>query len=143
MLITKDGITLNVSKGAFDASFRTQGWVKGEGTHEEVKNTPIQMAPQPVKESKPVEESDLSLDKAEDAKNDDLSHEGESVNNLVSDEEKDAENSEKVDENAIETPISEMTVNELIDFADEHNIDISGLQGKAKIRAAIEASLNK
>jgi len=141
MLITKNGITLNVSKGAYNASFKAQGWVEDKDGQETVKNNPTQMAPQP----ETSENSELSLDKEPeedaDAKIDDLSTEKDSTNTLVTDEEKDAEAAENVAENTVETPISEMTVNELIEYADEHNIDISGLQGKAKIRAAIEASM--
>ena len=42
-----------------------------------------------------------------------------------------------------EIPISEMTVNELIEFAEEHNIDISNAKGKANIRQIILDSLER
>lgn len=147
MLITKNGVTLNVSKGAFNASFRAQGWVEGKGEEDKAVNSPVQMSPQPLDNSK----ADLSLDKEvddanqeaenDDAKNADLSGENQPDSTLITDTEKDAENGENEGENSIEIPISEMTVNQLIEFADEHDIDISGLQGKAKIRAAIEESM--
>lgn len=142
MLITKDGVTLNVSKGAFIASFQTQGWVKGEGTEMKVANNPTQMSPKPTKVHKKTKESEAPFQELfEDAKIDDLSQMDSANDKLIGNDEKTAETEEILPDNAVEIPISEMTVNELIDFADEHDIDISGIQGKSNIRAAIEASL--
>lgn len=55
---------------------------------------------------------------------------------LVDEEEDDDEEDEEV-----ETPISEMTVNELKAYAEEHDIDISEAHNKTQLRHIIEESM--
>lgn len=55
---------------------------------------------------------------------------------LVGEEEDDDEEDEEV-----ETPISEMTVNELKAYAEEHDIDISEAHNKTQLRHIIEEAM--
>lgn len=55
---------------------------------------------------------------------------------LVNEEEDDEEEDEEV-----ETPISEMTINELKAYAEEHDIDISEARNKNQLRHIIEEAM--
>lgn len=124
MTIYRNGQTLKVTKGAFTALFEPLGWVT-EAPAEVITSKPNNMmAPKPSKtkgnkENKSIlPESDL-------------------FKALKSQEEQ--ESSPEPEE--FETPISEMTLEELIDYADSNGIDIDGLTKKRDIRRAIEAAI--
>lgn len=116
MKITKHGEILNVSKGAFKASFEKDGWTEVDKGSE---NT-----------EKPVEivEKEAYMSEVPFAQ----------IGQPA--EEEDFENEE---EEEMEVPISEMTVTELVEFAEDHDIDISGIKGKENIKQAILASLEE
>lgn len=116
MKITKHGEILNVSKGAFKASFERDGWIELD------------------KESSDVETHAKNNGSAPDMSEVPFAQIGQPA------EEEDFENEE---EEEMEVPISEMTVTELVEFAEDHDIDISGIKGKENIKQAILASLEE
>lgn len=117
MKITKMGEILDVPKGAFRATFEKDGWsVLGTEV-----DTPSKRKYRQSSSIKDVPFSQLSS-----------SFKKETEDLEIEDEE--------IEE---EIPISEMTVNELIEFAEEHNIDISNAKGKANIRQIILDNLER
>lgn len=120
MKITKHGEILNVSKGAFKASFEKDGWTELG------------------KESSDVETHAKNNESAPDMSEVPFAQ----INQSAEEEPEDIEE-EFEEEEELETPISEMTVTELVEFAEEHDIDISGIKGKENIKQAILASLEE
>lgn len=122
MIIYKNGQTLEVTKGAFTALFEPLGWVT-EAPAKTKSNKTTKMSPQPEKSGNSIlPESDL-------------------FKALKSQEEQEKPVEDFSEEEEVEIPISEMTLEELIDFADSKGIDIDGLTKKRDIRRAIEAAI--
>lgn len=129
MLIKKNGTVLDVTKGAFKALFKDQGWtkVKSSEVDSEDKETTQKstnfMSPQPEK--------------------DDMKSEGEEkISNhpfqqLMDNLNKQEENQEENDDDEVETPLTEMTVKQLVEYADEKGYDIGDATKKADIIQAI------
>lgn len=129
MLIKKNGTVLDVTKGAFKALFKDQGWtkVKSSEVDSEDKETTQKsinfMSPQPEK--------------------DDMKSEGEEkISNhpfqqLMDNLNKQKENQEENDDDEVETPLTEMTVKQLVEYADEKGYDIGDATKKADIIQAI------
>lgn len=114
MITITNGInTLQVTEGAFKALFEPEGWRKDKADKKV------------DEEEKTAESNDLPPLKPED---------------LVDDEEDDEEDDDEEGEE-VETPISEMTVNELKAYAEEHDIDISEAHNKTQLRHIIEEAM--
>ncbi len=111
MKIRKNGNILNVSKGAFAALFAPMGY-------------------------KPVEAGDESFIKEAPQKSENFVVDDVPFGNILNPEIDDNEGSD--DEN-YEVVLSEMTVAELVEYADEQDIDIEGLKKKHDIIERIEA----
>ena len=128
MLIHKNGTTLDVTKGAFDALFANQGWTIGEKLDEAekvAKNTNF-MSPQPNSSQEASEE--------ESSVNPFFKHlmgenEGEEVENLEDEE--------------TEILLEEMTNKELLEYAEEHEIDLSGLTKRQERINAIKEAMSE
>lgn len=125
MLIKKNGTVLDVTKGAFKALFKDQGWAKVKNSevdseHKETTQKPTNfMSPQPEKD---------------DIKSED---EGKISNHpfqQLMDNQKE-ENDNEDDE--VETPLTEMTVKQLVEYADENDYDLGDATKKADIIQAI------
>ena len=127
MLIHKNGTTLDVTKGAFDALFANQGWVVGEKLDEAEKvdkNTNF-MSPQPNSSQEASEESSVNpFFKHLMGEN-----EGEEVENLEDEE--------------AEILLEEMTNKELLEYAKEHEIDLSGITKRQERINAIKSAMSE
>ena len=129
MLIKNNGTVLDVTKGAFKALFKDQGWTKvkssevDSGNKETTQKSTNFMSPQPEK--------------------DDMKSEGEEkISNhpfqqLMDNLNKQEENQEENDDDEVETPLTEMTVKQLVEYADEKGYDIGDATKKADIIQAI------
>ena len=127
MLIHKNGTTLDVTKGAFDALFANQGWAIGEKLDEAEKvdkNTNF-MSPQPNSSQETSEESSV---------NPFFKHP------MGENEETEGENLE--DEEA-EILLEEMTNKELLEYAKEHEIDLSGITKRQERINAIKSAMSE
>ncbi len=118
MKIKKDGTVLNVTKGAYDALFADMGYKpvksgRGSKGKENEKSGTNFMSPQP--ESKPAEVP---------------------FGNMIEPEDEE-------DEDDYEVVLSEMTVKELVEYADENDIDLDGATKKDDIIAAIEEAMEE
>lgn len=108
--ITKNGKTLEVTKGAFENTFKDQGWViangiSNTGVEAEMSSTSQNNEPEGETEDDiPVDDVDESEDETSDEEWDDVDEEDDEV----------------------EKPISEMSKNELIQKAESLGIDLSG-----------------
>lgn len=128
MLIHKNGTTLDVTKGAFDALFANQGWAIGEklGEAEKVDKNTNFMSPQPnSSQEASVEESSV---------NPFFKH------LMGENEETEGENLE--DEEA-EILLEEMTNKELLEYAKEHEIDLSGITKRQERINAIKEAISE
>lgn len=133
MLIKKNGTVLDVTKGAFKALFKDQGWTKvknseADSEHKETtqKSTNF-MSPQPEKDDM----------KSEDEKKTSNHPFQQLMDNLNKQEENQEEND---DDDEVETPLTEMTVKQLVEYADEKGYDIGDATKKADIIQAILAA---
>lgn len=127
MLIHKNGTTLDVTKGAFDALFANQGWATGEklGEAEKVDKNTNFMSPQPNSSQETSEESSV---------NPFFKH------LMGENEETEGENLE--DEEA-EILLEEMTNKELLEYAKEHEIDLSGITKRQERINAIKEAMSE
>lgn len=127
MLIHKNGTTLDVTKGAFDALFANQGWTIGEklGGAEKVNKNTNFMSPQPNSSQEVSEESSV---------NPFFKH------LMGENEETEGENLE--DEEA-EILLEEMTNKELLAYAEEHEIDLSGITKRQERINAIKEAMSE
>lgn len=128
MLIHKNGTTLDVTKGAFDALFANQGWAIGEnlGEAEKVDKNTNFMSPQPNSSQEASEE--------ESSVNPFFKH------LMGENEETEGENLE--DEEA-EILLEEMTNKELLEYAKEHEIDLSGVTKRQERINAIKEAMSE
>lgn len=128
MLIHKNGTTLDVTKGAFDALFANQGWAIGEnpGEAEKVDKNTNFMSPQPNSSQEASEE--------ESSVNPFFKH------LMGENEETEGENLE--DEEA-EILLEEMTNKELLEYAKEHEIDLSGITKRQERINAIKEAISE
>lgn len=128
MLIHKNGTTLDVTKGAFDALFANQGWAIGEnlGEAEKVDKNTNFMSPQPNSSQEASEE--------ESSMNPFFKH------LMGENEETEGENLE--DEEA-EILLEEMTNKELLEYAKEHEIDLSGVTKRQERINAIKEAMSE
>lgn len=128
MLIHKNGTTLDVTKGAFDALFANQGWAIGEnlGEAEKVDKNTNFMSPQPNSSQEASEE--------ESSVNPFFKH------LMGENEETEGENLE--DEEA-EILLEEMTNKELLAYAEEHEIDLSGITKRQERINAIKEAMSE
>lgn len=127
MLIHKNGTTLDVTKGAFDALFANQGWAIGEnlGEAEKVDKNINFMSPQPNSSQEASEESSVNpFFKHLMGEN-----EGEEVENL--------------EEEEAEILLEEMTNKELLAYAEEHEIDLSGITKRQERINAIKEAMSE
>ena len=127
MLIHKNGTTLDVTKGAFDALFANQGWAIGEklGEAEKVDKNTNFMSPQPNSSQEASEESSVTpFFKHLMGEN-----EGEEVENLEDEE--------------AEILLEEMTNKELLEYAKEHEIDLSGITKRQERINAIKSAMSE
>lgn len=134
--IKKDGQTLTVAKGAFDALFAPMGWTKAEEpSSPDRKNKRMHPQPEKIADLSPDFPfgGNLPSDGLELTAEEQFSTENEDI--LPPDE--------PLEDDEVEIPLSEMTISQLIEFADAHNIDIYGISGKKSIRKAIENQLKK
>lgn len=114
--ITNGARTTTVTRGAFQEQYKPQGWWEiGSEKQETVETEDL-----PVQEEKVPEK---------------LSQEPE----IVSEESFVPEE----DDSPVETPISEMKVKELREYAAQHGIDISRAKNSREIRKIIKASLGE
>ena len=128
MLIHKNGTTLDVTKGAFDALFANQGWAIGEklGEAEKVDKNINFMSPQP--------NSSQEASGEESSVNPFFKH------LMGENEETEVENLE--DEEA-EILLEEMTNKELLEYAKEHEIDLSGITKRQERINAIKSAMSE
>lgn len=131
MLIHKNGTTLDVTKGAFDALFANQGWAIGEklGEAEKVAKNTNFMSPQPNSSQEASEE--------ESSVNPFFKHlMGES-------EETEEEDPENLEDEEAEILLEEMTNKELLEYAKEHEIDLSGITKRQERINAIKSAMSE
>lgn len=129
MLIKKNGTVLDVTKGAFKALFKDQGWTKvkssevDSGNKETTQKSTNFMSPQPEKD-------DIKGEDEEKTSNHPFQQLMDNLN-------KQEENQEENDDDEVETPLTEMTVKQLVEYADEKGYDIGDATKKADIIQAI------
>ena len=130
MLIHKNGTTLDVTKGAFDALFANQGWAIREKLDEAekvAKNTNF-MSPQPNSSQETSEESSV---------NPFFKH------LMGENEETEGENLEDLEDEEAEILLEEMTNKELLEYAKEHEIDLSGITKRQERINAIKEAMSE
>lgn len=129
MLIKKNGTVLDVTKGAFKALFQDQGWTKVKSSEvdsgdKEITQKPTNfMSPQPEKDSVKSENEEKTLNYP--------------FQQLMENFNKQEENQEENDDDEVEIPLTEMTVKQLVEYADEKGYDIGDATKKADIIQAI------
>ena len=130
MLIHKNGTTLDVTKGAFDALFANQGWAIGEklGEAEKVDKNTNFMSPQPNSSQDTSEESSV---------NPFFKH------LMGENEETEGENLEDLEDEEAEILLEEMTNKELLEYAKEHEIDLSGITKRQERINAIKSAMSE
>ena len=130
MLIHKNGTTLDVTKGAFDALFANQGWAIGEklGEAEKVDKNTNFMSPQPNSSQDTSEESSV---------NPFFKH------LMGENEETEGENLEDLEDEEAEILLEEMTNKELLEYAKEHEIDLSGITKRQERINAIKEVMSE
>ena len=130
MLIHKNGTTLDVTKGAFDALFANQGWAIREKLDEAekvAKNTNF-MSPQPNSSQETSEESSV---------NPFFKH------LMGENEETEEEDPENLEDEEAEILLEEMTNKELLEYAKEHEIDLSGITKRQERINAIKEAMSE
>ena len=130
MLIHKNGTTLDVTKGAFDALFANQGWAIREKLDEAEKvdkNTNF-MSPQPNSSQEASEESSV---------NPFFKH------LMGENEETEEEDPENLEDEEAEILLEEMTNKELLEYAKEHEIDLSGITKRQERINAIKEAMSE
>lgn len=130
MLIQKNGMTLNVSRGAYLSLFEQQGWkpVKGTKSNKKSSEQTNFMSPQPDKPEEVEQDQKEKIDASEIP-----------FGNMMGNEEPEEGNEEVIENDEdYEIVLEELTVKELVEYAEEHNIDLDGVTGKANIIKAIK-----
>lgn len=135
MLIKKNGTVLDVTKGAFKALFKDQGWTKVKSSevdseHKETtqKSTNF-MSPQPEKDDvKSENEGKIS------------NHPFQQLMDNFNKQEENQEEEDDDEDDEVETPLTEMTVKQLVEYADENGYDLGDATKKADIIQAILAA---
>lgn len=127
MLIHKNGTTLDVTKGAFDALFANQGWTIGEklGEAEKVDKNTNFMSPQPKSSQEASEESSVNP----------------FFKHLMGENEETEE--EALEDEEAEILLEEMTNKELLEYAKEHEIDLSGITKRQERINAIKEAMSE
>lgn len=135
MLIKKNGTVLDVTKGAFKALFKDQGWtkVKSSEVDSEDKETTQKstnfMSPQPEKDDvKSENEGEIS------------NHPFQQLMDNFNKQEENQEEEDDDEDDEVETPLTEMTVKQLVEYADENGYDLGDATKKADIIQAILAA---
>lgn len=135
MLIKKNGTVLDVTKGAFKALFKDQGWTKVKSSevdseHKETtqKSTDF-MSPQPEKD-------DIKSEDEEKTSN----HPFQQLMDNFNKQEENQEEEDDDEDDEVETPLTEMTVKQLVEYADENGYDLGDATKKADIIQAILAA---
>ena len=128
MLIHKNGTTLDVTKGAFDALFANQGWAIEEKLDEAekvAKNTNF-MSPQPnISQETSEEESSVNP----------------FFKHLMGENEETEE--EDLEDEEAEILLEEMTNKELLAYAEEREIDLSGITKRQERINAIKSAMSE
>lgn len=121
MLIKKDGTTLNVTRGAFLSLFADQGWEPATESAKDIKTSKNDnfMAPKPKRKASSHKKAPSDIP----------------FSNIVEEEIEDNEDYDLV--------LEDMTVKELVEYADEKGVDIEGLSKKADLIKAIEKELGE
>ena len=132
MLIHKNGTTLDVTKGAFDALFANQGWAIEEklGEAEKVAKNTNFMSPQPNTPQETSEEEESSV-------NPFFKH------LMGENEETEEEDPEDLEDEEAEILLEEMTNKELLEYAKEHEIDLSGITKRQERINAIKEAMSE
>lgn len=117
--ITNGSRTTVVSKGAFKNYYEPYGWSIADSEEEIVASEDL-----PNDDEKTAEEANESLSEAPE----EVFDEGEKEESLE-------------DESDIEIPISEMTVAELREYAEKHDIDVSLAKNKKEMLAVITSEM--
>jgi hypothetical protein len=129
MLIKKNGVILNVTKGAYKASFATLGWEKVDDEEKVLrddKSTLIHREIAPEEDEEKVIEEVTAADEVPFG----------SMLNQTEEYEEEMEDDEEV-----ETPLTEMTVKELEDLAEEYGIELGKAARKKDIIEVISKAL--
>lgn len=124
MKIRKNGTVLDVTKGAYDALFADMGYTpekSGKGTRNRAnkQNGTTFMSAQPEEPKEPEKPTPEDVP----------------FGNMI--------NQEDEDDDDYEVVLSEMTVKELIEYADENDIDLDGATRKDDIISAIEEAMEE
>lgn len=109
--ISKDGKVLKVTETAFKEYYKDFGWVPK--ATENVAKEPAEDTNEEAVEENPIEENPIE-------ENDDWND---------------------IEEEEVEKPISNMSKDELIAYANEHGINIDGINRTSQIREAILAAM--
>lgn len=134
MLIKKNGTVLDVTKGAFKALFKDQGWTKAKSSEVDSENKETTQKPTNFMSPQP-EKDDVKSENEEKT----LNHPFQQLmENFNKPEENQEENDD--DEDDVEIPLTEMTVKQLVEYADEKGYDIGDATKKADIIQAILAA---
>lgn len=131
MLIKKNGTVLDVTKGAFKALFKDQGWTKVKNSEVDSENKEITQKPTNFMSPQP-EKDDVKSENEEKISNHPFQQ-------LMDNFNKQEKNQEEEDDE-VETPLTEMTVKQLVEYADENGYDLGDATKKADIIQAILAA---
>lgn len=127
MLIIKNGVTLNVTKGAYKASFADLGWVKAdEQVNIQHKGLNTLCGQNRAEESEPKKEEVV------------MNTEDMPFGNMLNPEVEEYEDDEEVS-----VPLTEMTVDELKEFAEDNGISLGKVTKKADIIRVITEQLQE
>ena len=129
MLIKKNGTVLDVTKGAFKALFKDQGWTKVKSSEVDSENKETTQKPTNFMSPQP-EKDDMKSEDEEKTSNHPFQQLMDNLN-------KQEENQEENDDDEVEIPLTEMTVKQLVEYADEKGYDIGDATKKADIIQAI------
>lgn len=131
--IFKDGEKRTVSKSAFENFFKDTGWKAGINPA----SSSNQNVQGELKEDEAIKSMDSEI-------NEQIEYSGESENNSTDEEWDELLSEEELEEDEdVEKPISEMNREELIVYADKHDISLAGLTKVSQFRAAIREAMEK
>lgn len=124
MLIRKNGVTLDVTKGAYKALFAPYGWEKAGSKGKRHQNTTTTMNGQEIRsEDTPKEEEVNERVIADEVP----------FGNMLNQDEEYVEDNEEIN-----IPLTEMTVEELREYAEDNGINLGKVTKKADIIATIK-----
>ena len=131
--IFKDGEKRTVSRSAFENFFKDTGWKAGENPA----SYSNQDAQGESKEQNTIKTMDSEI-------NDQIEHPADSESNSTDEEWDELLAEEEFEEDEeVEKPISEMNREELIAYADIHDISLAGLTKVSQFRSAIREAMEK